>query len=364
MPPRPRKPFSLSTEQARRIWLHAQRLDRRAPFGAGPEATRAAVEHLGYVQIDTINVIERCHHHILYARIPGYRRSDLAQAQSVEKSVFEYWTHALSYVPARDIRYFLPEMKAHREEPKRWSAVGAREETRKLLRRIRKDGALTIRDIEEELIEKAHLWASKKPSKGLLERAFYDGDLVIAARAGNRRLFTVGIGAGPNTWFLRKAAQAGRGTATFISDVRDVKARMTELYAKLETPALTDIDATWSVPAAAGSPQPRTDLAGRYIEHVLKIFPSAGPLRGMRIGVDMANGATTTTAREVLTRIGLDVLRARLDTAAWLLAASSDGAFLGAENVPVDQLDRPARAVVERVRADLLRTGAMHYLIG
>lgn len=184
MPPRPRKPLSLTTEQARRIWLHAQRLDTRAPFGAGPVAARAVVEQLGYVQIDTINVVERCHHHILYARIPGYRRADLAHLQAVEKSVFEYWTHALAYVPTRDIRYFLPEMKAHREEPKRWSAVGAREETRKLLRRVRKDGALTIRDIEEELIEKAHLWASKKPSKGLLERAFYDGELAIAARAG------------------------------------------------------------------------------------------------------------------------------------------------------------------------------------
>jgi uncharacterized protein YcaQ len=76
-------------------------------------------------------------------------------------------------------------MKAHREEPKRWPAVGAREETRKLLRRIRKDGALTIRDIDTDvLIEKAHLWASKKPSKGLLERAFYDGELVISARSG------------------------------------------------------------------------------------------------------------------------------------------------------------------------------------
>jgi len=184
MPPRPRKPLSLTTEQARRIWLRAQRLDTREPFGTGPAAARATVEQLGYVQIDTINVIERCHHHILYARIPGYRRADLAHLQAVEKSVFEYWTHALSYVPTRDIRYFLPEMKAHREEPKRWSAVGAREETRKLLRRIRRDGALTIRDIEEELIEKAHLWASKKPSKGLLERAFYDGELAIAARAG------------------------------------------------------------------------------------------------------------------------------------------------------------------------------------
>lgn len=184
MPPRPRKPLSLSAAQARRIWLRAQRLDEREPFGAGPEAARQAVEQLGYVQIDTINVIERCHHHILYARIPAYRRSDLAHLQAAEKSVFEYWTHALSYVPTRDIRYFLPAMKAHRAEPKRWSAVGARDETRKLLSRIRKNGALTIRDIDEEPVEKAHLWASKKPSKGLLERAFYDGELAIAARAG------------------------------------------------------------------------------------------------------------------------------------------------------------------------------------
>lgn len=185
MATRPRKIPQLSKAQARGIWLRAQCLDTAEPFGAGPEATEAAVAHLGYVQIDTINVIERCHHHILYNRIPAYRRADLQQAQSRDKSVLEYWTHALSYVPAADIRYFLPAMKLHRAEPRRWSSVGNREETRKLLSRIRKEGALTIRDIDTDvLIEKAHLWASKKPSKGLLERAFYDGELVIAARSG------------------------------------------------------------------------------------------------------------------------------------------------------------------------------------
>lgn len=185
MPPRSPKTITLSREQARRLWLQAQRLDTREPFGAGTQATKAAVEHLGYVQIDTINVIERCHHHILFSRIPSYQRGDLAQAQSLDRSVFEYWTHALSYVPLRDIRFFLGAMKAHRAEPRRWSAVGGREEARKLLARIRKDGPLTIRDIDSDvLVEKAHLWASKKPSKGLLERAFYDGDLVISARAG------------------------------------------------------------------------------------------------------------------------------------------------------------------------------------
>ena len=77
----PAKPVALPKAQARRIWLRAQRLDEKAPFGAGAQATPAAVAHLGYVQIDTINVVERCHHHILYTRIPDYRREHLRQAQ-------------------------------------------------------------------------------------------------------------------------------------------------------------------------------------------------------------------------------------------------------------------------------------------
>ncbi|MBV8106132.1 MAG: cytoplasmic protein, partial [Hyphomicrobiales bacterium] len=74
MPASSRQPITLTKIEARRIWLRAQRLDTPAPFGDGPEATRAAVKHLGYLQIDTINVIERCHHHILWTRIPTYRR--------------------------------------------------------------------------------------------------------------------------------------------------------------------------------------------------------------------------------------------------------------------------------------------------
>src|SRR6185436_6999507 len=81
--------IELSPIQGRCIWLRAQRLDTREPFGRGPAATVAAVEHLGYVQIDTIHVIERCHHHILYSRIPVYRRENLRRAQSIDKTVFE-----------------------------------------------------------------------------------------------------------------------------------------------------------------------------------------------------------------------------------------------------------------------------------
>src|SRR6202521_6400782 len=141
--------------KAKRIWLRAQRLDTEAPFGEGPQATAAAVEHLGYVQIDTINVIERCHHHILFTRIPAYRRADLRQAQSVDKSVFEYWTHALSYVPAKDFRFFVPAMKLHQREGHKWFGEVTLASLRKVMRLLKKDGALTIRDIEDDvLVEK------------------------------------------------------------------------------------------------------------------------------------------------------------------------------------------------------------------
>jgi uncharacterized protein YcaQ len=179
------KSVPLTKAEARHIWLRTQRLDASAPFGDGPQATAAAVEHLGYVQIDTINVIERCHHHILWTRIPAYRRADLRQAQSVDKSIFEYWTHALSYVPAKDFRFFIPDMKLHRREGHKWFATVTPADLRKVLRLIRNDGALTIRDIDDDvLVDKEHLWASRKPSKRALQLAFYTGVLTISERNG------------------------------------------------------------------------------------------------------------------------------------------------------------------------------------
>ncbi|MBV9560772.1 MAG: YcaQ family DNA glycosylase [Bradyrhizobium sp.] len=182
--PRAIEPVPLSKLQAKRIWLAAQGLDTRAPFGAGADAVAEAVAHLGYVQIDTINVIERSHHHILYTRIPDYRRADLRQAQSADRSVFEYWTHALSYVAAKDLRFFLPSMRLHRREGHKSYPSVTPADMRKVMRRLR-EGALTIRDIDDDvLVEKSHLWASRKPSKRALQLAFYEGKVTISERNG------------------------------------------------------------------------------------------------------------------------------------------------------------------------------------
>ena len=68
---------------------------------------------------------------------------------------------------------------------------------------------------------------------------------LIHRKIGDRRLFTIGIGPAPNSLFMSRAAQFGRGTYTFIGDVREVKDKMSALFRKLETPVLTDISVVW-----------------------------------------------------------------------------------------------------------------------
>lgn len=178
-------PVRISRVLAKAIWLHAQRLDADAPFGRGPAATPAAVRHLGYVQIDTIHVIERCHHHILHTRIPDYRREHLDQAQAVERSVFEFWTHALAYLPVEDFRYYVRDMRVGPRAHGRWFASVTTGDLRRVLARIRRGGELTIRDIDDDvLVDKDHPWASRKPSKRALQLAFFRGLVTVSRRTG------------------------------------------------------------------------------------------------------------------------------------------------------------------------------------
>ena len=184
------KSVSLSKADARRVWLRAQRLDEVLPFGSGPGAALAAIEHLGYVQIDTIHVIERCHHHILFTRIPDYARAHLKQAQSIDKSVFEYWAHALAYIPTAEFRHYMRLMKSHRARLQTGATKVQPTEFRKLVSRIKRNGALTLRDIDDDvLVEKDHPWASRKPSARALDFAFFAGALTVSERNGILKTF-------------------------------------------------------------------------------------------------------------------------------------------------------------------------------
>ena len=209
--------MALAKAQARRLWLHAQRLDEPCPFGDGPAATAAAVEHLGYVQIDTIHVVERCHHQILYTRIPGYRRADLHRAQAVDKTVFEYWTHALSYVPVKDYRFFVAAMRREARSRNAWFGSVTTRDVRKVLRRLRTHGPLTIRDIDDDVLtEKQHEWGSRKPSKRALQLLFYRGVVAVSRRIG--MLKTYDLASRHFGWDRPPKAAAASETLEYLVD--------------------------------------------------------------------------------------------------------------------------------------------------
>ncbi|QID19428.1 marine proteobacterial sortase target protein [Nitrogeniibacter mangrovi] len=84
---------------------------------------------------------------------------------------------------------------------------------------------------------------------------------LIAHKLGDTRLFTVGIGSAPNSHFMRKAARAGRGTFTYIGKIDEVRAQMSALFAKLESPVVKGLTVTWPNGAEAdATPDPLPDL--------------------------------------------------------------------------------------------------------
>ncbi|MGF1501399.1 MAG: marine proteobacterial sortase target protein [Paracoccaceae bacterium] len=101
---------------------------------------------------------------------------------------------------------------------------------------------------------------------------------LIGRKLGRSRLFTVGIGSAPNSYFMRRAAEAGRGAHVYIGALDEVAARMTELFAKIETPAITDLELALPEGVAAEiHPNPLPDLyAGAPIALSLKTAEARG----------------------------------------------------------------------------------------
>lgn len=98
---------------------------------------------------------------------------------------------------------------------------------------------------------------------------------VIKGKLGNSRLFTVGIGSAPNTFFMTKAAQAGRGTYTYIGDISTAGEAMAALFLTMESPMLTDVRITGDASHPLSiSPHPIPDV---YADRSLVIFLK-GPL--------------------------------------------------------------------------------------
>jgi uncharacterized protein YcaQ len=177
---------SLSIQQARKLVLLSQRLPPTKPAGSAIAATLSAIEHLSYIQIDTISVVQRAHHHTLWSRNPRYKASHLDQLVA-DKQVFEYWSHAAAYLPMRDFRYSLPRKVALANgDQKHWYERDDKV-VKSVLRRITAEGPLMAKDFGDDG-QKSGEWASK-PAKRALEYLFMQGEVMIPYRVNFHKVY-------------------------------------------------------------------------------------------------------------------------------------------------------------------------------
>ncbi len=184
--------INLSADEARRLILDSQMLfDNRVTL-SGKQRTAIIIENLGYVQIDTISVVQRAHHHTLWTRYSGYHPDMLHQLQAVDRTIFEYWGHAASYLPMCDYRYYTYRMKNFRDPMHKW----AKDRIKKcghmmdeVISRIRKEGPLGSKDFKSNPEVKRGEWWNWKPAKTALELLFWRGDLMVTRRDKFQRIY-------------------------------------------------------------------------------------------------------------------------------------------------------------------------------
>jgi len=171
----------------RRLALAAQGLLQAQPYGRGLSGARKAIDHIGYVQIDTISVVERAHHHVFHSRVPNFKPA-MTNKMLLDGDIFEYWAHAAAFLPIRDFRFSLPYKHAIKSGQTHWYRTRDKKLMGELLARIHSDGPLRSRDLETNTKKRAGWW-DWKPAKKALEQLYMQGDLMVSNREGFQKKY-------------------------------------------------------------------------------------------------------------------------------------------------------------------------------
>ena len=182
----------LPLDTARRLAVRGQSLDAHAKRLKGKRGVAHIVAQLGYIQIDTIAVIQRTHHHTLWTRQSDYHPDMLHTLQAKDRTIFEYWGHALAYLPMQDYRYFLPRIEHFQNSQSRW-ITQMREKAapvmQAVLQRIREEGPLGAKDFEAPPSRKSGSWWDWKPAKLALELMVWNGELMVTERRNFQKVY-------------------------------------------------------------------------------------------------------------------------------------------------------------------------------
>jgi len=175
-----------TVKQARAFILSSQLLSGNKKY-RGLDGTRQVIEQLGYIQIDTISVVARAHHHVLFTRVPDYQKEMLQELLS-QRHIFDYWAHAASYLPMKDFRYslfYMEKIKAGeghwRNRDKKWMKW--------VLDQIKSDGPKMGRDFKKDKkLAYEHAWGGH-PVNQALRQLFMEGTLMVTGRKGFQKIF-------------------------------------------------------------------------------------------------------------------------------------------------------------------------------
>jgi hypothetical protein len=171
----------------RRLALAAQGLLQAQPYGRGLAGARKAINHIGYVQIDTISVVERAHHHVFHSRVPKFKPAMINQ-MLLDGDIFEYWTHAAAFLPIADFRFSLPYKHAIKSGQTHWYRNHDKKLMGELLARIRADGPIRSRDVATNTTKRTGWW-DWNPVKKALEQMYMEGDLMVCDREGFQKTY-------------------------------------------------------------------------------------------------------------------------------------------------------------------------------
>ena len=153
-------------------------------------ATLDVIHHLGYVQIDTISVVERAHHHVLWNRVEDYQKDHLNLLLE-NQQIFEYWFHAASYIPMRDYRYALRQMNMVKRGESKYFNGGDQKLMREMLARAKSEGEIKSRDFVVTNKKSSHTWWNSGIVRKSIEQLYMQGDLMVRQRSGAEKVYAL-----------------------------------------------------------------------------------------------------------------------------------------------------------------------------
>ena len=172
----------LSGSQVRRIALHAQGFGNKRPQGrVDRRHLRKVLDHIGLIQIDSVNVLVRSQELPLFARLGAHPRSLIPEATAAGE-LFEYWVHEACHVPVAQRPLYSWMMEAHpRWKSMREFAAERPELIASVLDRLRADGPLAASDLEMRDRPKGQWW-DWDDGKHALEHLFRTGEVAAVRR--------------------------------------------------------------------------------------------------------------------------------------------------------------------------------------